>query len=157
VFDPISDAVQSRGMEDRAWSDCGPANGKMTISDFSDPSAKRRGAESWEIAQYGAKECFRSTGSVDIQVRSLADVTRVEHGVEEKRDEIREVIRMEVCEQDVTDPMPVDPCLHEVRKGSGAEIKQKQLIGLNQITSSRAGGVDIRTRAENGKAHHRCE
>lgn len=77
----------------------------------------------------------------------------VDYRVEEKRDEIRKVVRVKMGEENVRDLVPVHSGLNEIHQGARAEIQQNSVIRLHQIAGRSAGGMDISAGAENGELH----
>ena len=67
----------------------------------------------------------------------------VDHGIEEERNKVGEVVGVKMREQNMRDPVPIDPSLNQVHQGTRAEIKQEVLIGAHQIPSRSTGGMDV--------------
>ncbi len=79
--------------------------------------------------------------------------TRKAAALNPEGDEVREVIGVEVREQDVANRVPVDSGLHDIGQRPRPEVQEQKLISLNDIAGCRAPGMDIGTGAEDGQAH----
>jgi hypothetical protein len=78
------------------------------------------------------------------------------HRVEKERNEIREMIGMEMGKQYVSDGVPIRAGLDQVGQRARAEIQEEQMVGAYQVAGRGARRMDIGTGAQNGDAHHQC-
>src|SRR2546427_11605897 len=81
------------------------------------------------------------------------DELGVHDGVEEEREEVGEMIRMVMREEDVPQPVAVGADLDEVHQRARPEVEEQQLVGLDQVAGGRACGMQVRAGTEHGQAH----
>lgn len=72
-----------------------------------------------------------------------AAVFCIDDGVEKKGDEIGEVIGMEVRYEKMCDAVTVHSGVEKVGKGSGSEIEQERVVGLDKITCPCTSRMDV--------------
>ncbi len=82
-------------------------------------------------------------------------VLGIDHGVEKERDEIGEVVGVEMRKENVRDPVAVDAGFDEIAQGARAKIQQQRLVRTHQITGRRAPRMNVRAGSQNGQLHRR--
>jgi hypothetical protein len=77
----------------------------------------------------------------------------VKDSVKEELEEVREMIRVVVSDEEMLDPVAVRADLDEVHQRAGPEVEEQQLVGLDQVAGGRARGMHVRAGTEYGQAH----
>ena len=96
VLDAVADAMEPRTVDDCVRRNAGLSQPEAPVGNFSDTHAKGRGVESGKRLQDHAEQPPGAARADEGQVWSLADESGIEHRIEEKGDEIREVVGMEM-------------------------------------------------------------